>query len=99
MVSLSAPTPRVADNLVNRALPQAGGSDDLNLLRLVQDAFHHLSWKAVMHFSHSVRKLKDMLRYLVLFWARINLKNEEGLHPLLTLCTPEHFTLKTHQPF
>lgn len=42
LVSLPVPKPRVADNLVKRALSQAVGSDDLNLLKLVQNAFHHL---------------------------------------------------------
>lgn len=64
-VSLSVPTLRVADNLVNRAPSQAVGSDDLNLPKLVQDVFHHLWWKAVVSFAHSVRKLKDVLRHSV----------------------------------
>lgn len=59
LVSLPVPPPRVADNLVNRALSQAVGSDDLNLLKLVQNAFHH--------FAQSVRQLKDVLRHSVLF--------------------------------
>lgn len=42
LVSLSVPTPKVEDKLVNRALSQSVGSDDLNLLKLVQDVFHHL---------------------------------------------------------
>jgi len=37
LASLSVPTPRAADNLVNRALSQTVESDDFNLRRLVQD--------------------------------------------------------------
>lgn len=37
LASLSVPTPRAADNLVNRALSQTVESDDLNIPKPVQD--------------------------------------------------------------
>lgn len=72
---LSVPTPRVADNLMNRALSQAVGSDDLNLLTLVQDIFCNMWRKAVTHLVHSIRQFKEVLRYLV---GRVHLNKEEG---------------------
>lgn len=99
LASLAVPTPRVADKLMNRDLSQAVGSDDLNLLTLVQDIFCNTWWKEVTHFVHSIRQLKEVIRYLMLFWARVHLNKEAGcIHWLSFASTSTSFSFQILLP-